>query len=95
MKRALISVSDKTGVIELAKRLIELEVEIVSTGGTYALLRAHNLPVLSVEEVTHFPEMLDGRVKTLHPYVHGGILFKRNNQEHLEVLTNTISNLLI
>ncbi len=86
MKRALISVSDKTGVIELAKRLIELEVEIVSTGGTYALLRAHNLPVLSVEEVTHFPEMLEGRVKTLHPYVHGGILFKRNNQEHLEVL---------
>lgn len=86
MKRALISVSDKTGVIELAKQLIELEVEIVSTGGTYALLRTHNLPVLSVEEVTHFPEMLEGRVKTLHPYVHGGILFKRNNQEHLEVL---------
>lgn len=86
MKRALISVSDKTGVVDLVNELIELDYEIISTGGTYALLRSHEFPVLSVEEITQFPEMFDGRVKTLHPYVHGGILFKRNNQAHLEVL---------
>lgn len=86
MKRALISVSDKTGIIDLVKQLMEFEYEVISTGGTYALLHSQNIPVLSVEEVTHFPEMLEGRVKTLHPTIHGGILFKRNNQEHKEVL---------
>jgi phosphoribosylaminoimidazolecarboxamide formyltransferase/IMP cyclohydrolase len=82
ISRALISVSDKTGVVEFASGLAELGVEILSTGGTARLLRDSGLKVRDVSEVTGFPEMLDGRVKTLHPKVHGGILAVRDNPEH-------------
>ena len=74
IKRALISVSDKTGVVEFAKGLHELGVEIISTGGTLKTIAAAGIPVIPVSEVTGFPEMMDGRVKTLHPKIHGGIL---------------------
>jgi len=80
--RALISVSDKTGVAELAVGLAALGVELLSTGGTAKLLRDHGLTVRDVSDLTGFPEMLDGRVKTLHPKVHGGILAIRSNPEH-------------
>lgn len=88
MRRALISVSDKTGIISLAKELIELGIELVSTGGTYKLLSDEGIPVLPIEEVTHFPEMLDGRVKTLHPMIHGGLLFRRNDKNHVDAIKN-------
>jgi len=76
--RALISVADKTGVIELAKSLIGLDIEVLSTGGTAAALRAAGVPVTDVSAVTEFPEIMAGRVKTLHPKIHGGILARRN-----------------
>lgn len=82
IKRALISVSDKTGVADFAAFLHGKGVELVSTGGTAKLLREHDLPVKDISELTGFPEMLDGRVKTLHPKVHGGLLFVRGNPEH-------------
>lgn len=82
IKRALISVSDKTSLVPFAKALVEAGVEIISTGGTAKTLREHKLPVKDVSEHTGFPEMLDGRVKTLHPRVHGGLLFLRGNPEH-------------
>ncbi|PKM64208.1 MAG: bifunctional phosphoribosylaminoimidazolecarboxamide formyltransferase/inosine monophosphate cyclohydrolase, partial [Firmicutes bacterium HGW-Firmicutes-20] len=88
MKRALISVSDKTGIISLAKELSELGIEIISTGGTYKLIKDAGISVLPIEEVTHFPEMLDGRVKTLHPMIHGGLLFKRNDKNHVDAIKN-------
>ncbi len=80
--RALISVSDKSGLIEFAKKLSEHQIEIISTGGTAKFLRENRLNVRDVSEITEFPEMLDGRVKTLHPKVHGGILAIRDNEEH-------------
>jgi phosphoribosylaminoimidazolecarboxamide formyltransferase / IMP cyclohydrolase len=80
--RALISVSDKQGILELAQALVRHGIEIVSTGGTAKLLRAYGYNVRDVSDFTGFPEMLDGRVKTLHPKVHGGILFMRDNAEH-------------
>ncbi len=80
--RALISVSDKTGLVEFAQRLAEHKIELVSTGGTAKLLREAGLAVKDVSDLTGFPEMLDGRVKTLHPKVHGGILGIRDNVEH-------------
>jgi len=80
--RALVSVSDKTGAVEFARGLASLGVEILSTGGTAKLLRENGLEVRDVAEVTGFPEMLDGRVKTLHPKIHGGILAIRSNPEH-------------
>jgi phosphoribosylaminoimidazolecarboxamide formyltransferase / IMP cyclohydrolase len=83
IKRALISVSDKTGVVEFCERLAEFGIEIISTGGTAKLLRENNLAVKEVSDVTEFPEMLDGRVKTLHPKIHGGILGIRDNENHL------------
>ena len=83
VERALISVTDKTGVLEFAKRLEELGVEILSTGGTARVLKEGGATVKEVSEYTGFPEMLDGRVKTLHPKIHGGILYIRENQEHL------------
>lgn len=83
VKRVLISVSDKTGIVEFARGLHQLDIEIISTGGTSKLLRAENIPVRDVAELTDFPEMMDGRVKTLHPKVHGGILGLRD--EHAEV----------
>jgi phosphoribosylaminoimidazolecarboxamide formyltransferase/IMP cyclohydrolase len=82
ISRALLSVSDKTGVVDFAAGLVELGVEILSTGGTARLLRESGLKIRDVSEVTGFPEMLDGRVKTLHPKVHGGILAVRSDPEH-------------
>ncbi|MCX5711679.1 MAG: bifunctional phosphoribosylaminoimidazolecarboxamide formyltransferase/IMP cyclohydrolase [Candidatus Omnitrophica bacterium] len=86
IKRALISVSDKTGVLELAQELNKLGVEILSTGGTAKMLRDNNIPAKEVSDYTGFPEMLDGRVKTLHPKIHGGLLALRNNPEHMAKL---------
>ncbi|MBL3529904.1 bifunctional phosphoribosylaminoimidazolecarboxamide formyltransferase/IMP cyclohydrolase [Companilactobacillus zhachilii] len=86
MKRALISVSDKTGVVEFAKGLIANGFEIISTGGTYKKLQENGVEVLEIDEVTQFPEILDGRVKTLHPMVHAGLLAKRDNPEHMKTL---------
>jgi phosphoribosylaminoimidazolecarboxamide formyltransferase/IMP cyclohydrolase len=86
IKRALISVSDKQGIIELAKDLHNLGVEILSTGGTAKLFRDHQIPVIEVSDYTGFPEMLDGRVKTLHPKVHGGILGRRDLPEHVAAM---------
>jgi len=84
--RALISVSDKTGVVDLARSLHALGVTLLSTGGTAKLLAEQGLPVTEVAEVTGFPEMLDGRVKTLHPKVHGGLLARRDLPEHMAAL---------
>lgn len=86
MKRALISVSDKTGIVQVANELLELGIEIISTGGTYKLLKDAGISVLPIEEVTDFPEMLDGRVKTLHPMIHGGLLFRRNDKNHVDAI---------
>ncbi|MDR1977348.1 MAG: bifunctional phosphoribosylaminoimidazolecarboxamide formyltransferase/IMP cyclohydrolase [Synergistaceae bacterium] len=86
IKRALISVSDKTGIVEFAGGLSSLGIEIVSTGGTYKALADAGIPVIYISDVTHFPEILDGRVKTLHPAVHGGILARRNDPGHREAL---------
>ena len=82
IKRALLSVTDKTGLVEFAQVLAGFGVELVSTGGTAAALRAAGLPVKDISDLTGFPEMLDGRVKTLHPLVHGGLLYIRGNAEH-------------
>ena len=79
---ALISVSDKTGIVELAQALHAQGIKLLSTGGTAKLLADKGLPVTEVAEMTGFPEMLDGRVKTLHPKVHGGLLAIRGNAEH-------------
>ena len=85
-RRALLSVSDKTGLLEFAQQLLKLDFELVSTGGTKKALEEGGLTVTGVDEVTGFPEMLDGRVKTLHPKIHGGLLAKRDNQEHMQQL---------
>ncbi len=81
IKRALLSVSDKTGIVEFARALSEMGVELISTGGTWRLLNEHGLNVIEVADYTGFPEMMDGRVKTLHPKVHGGILARRGVDE--------------
>jgi len=86
MKRALISVYDKNGVVDFTKFLVEQGIEIISTGGTYNLLKKNNIDVKEVAEVTNAPEMLDGRVKTLHPIIHGGILAIRDNEKHIRTL---------
>src|SRR5215471_16944496 len=86
MPRALLSVSDKTGVVDFARSLAELGWELVSTGGTAKALRAAGLTVRDVSDVTGFPEMMDGRVKTLHPAVHGGLLARRDIPEHMKAL---------
>ncbi|MDD3905943.1 MAG: bifunctional phosphoribosylaminoimidazolecarboxamide formyltransferase/IMP cyclohydrolase [Candidatus Omnitrophica bacterium] len=86
IKRALISVSDKTGLDILAKTLNKFGVEILSTGGTAKAIRALGIPVKDVSEHTGFPEMLDGRVKTLHPMIHGGLLALRENKEHMDIV---------
>jgi phosphoribosylaminoimidazolecarboxamide formyltransferase/IMP cyclohydrolase len=86
IKRALISVSDKKNVVELAKLLASADVEILSTGGTAKLLRENKIPVVEVAEYTNFPEMLGGRVKTLHPRIHGGILGVREDKEHIKTM---------
>ena len=88
IKRALISVSDKTNIIDLARSLKLFNIEILSTGGTAALLSKNNIEVIEVSDYTEFPEMLDGRVKTLHPKIHGGILGIRANPTHEETMKN-------
>lgn len=86
MKRALISVSNKTNIVWCAQKLIECGYTLISTGGTYDTLVDANIEVTSIEDVTHFPEILDGRVKTLHPMIHGGILAKRADENHMKVV---------
>jgi len=81
-KRALISVSDKTGITDFAKELHELGFELISTGGTKKAIQDSGIPVMSVSEVTGFPEILEGRVKTLNPYIHGGLLAKFDEPSH-------------
>lgn len=84
--RALISVSDKTGLVELARALVGYGIDLVSTGGTRKTLSDASLKVLDVADLTGFPEMMDGRVKTLHPAVHGGLLAVRGNRAHVEAM---------
>lgn len=84
--RALISVSDKTGIVEFAKELVNLGIEIISTGGTYKKLKEEGIAAIEISELTGFPECLDGRVKTLHPIVHAGLLAMRSNEEHMKTL---------
>ena len=83
INRALISVSNKDGVVEFARKIHNAGVEIISTGGTMKVLKAAGIPVTYVSDVTGFPEIMDGRVKTLNPYIHGGILAVRDNERHL------------
>src|SRR3977135_925964 len=82
IRSALISVSDKTGIVDCARELQTFNVEIISTGGTAKVLREAGIEVHDVAEVTGFPEMMDGRVKTLHPKIHGGLLGVRENSDH-------------
>jgi phosphoribosylaminoimidazolecarboxamide formyltransferase/IMP cyclohydrolase len=84
MKRALLSVSDKSNIVEFAKSLIGLEYQIISTGGTYKMLKDAGVSAIEIDEVTKFPECFEGRVKTLNPYIHGGILHRRDKQSHLD-----------
>ena len=86
LKRALLSVTDKSGLTEFASFLAQNGVELVSTGGTCSMLAEAGLPVIKVSEVTGFPEIMDGRVKTLHPAIHGGILADKDNPAHLRTL---------
>src|SRR5574340_706333 len=89
IKQALISVSDKSGVLEFAQGLHQLGVKILSTGGTARLFADNGIPVTEVADYTGFPEMLDGRVKTLHPKIHAGILARRDLPEHMEAMDRT------
>ncbi|HEX3022589.1 MAG TPA: bifunctional phosphoribosylaminoimidazolecarboxamide formyltransferase/IMP cyclohydrolase, partial [Lachnospiraceae bacterium] len=86
--RALISVSDKTGIVEFAKELVSIGIEIISTGGTYGKLKEEGIPAIEISELTGFPECLDGRVKTLHPIVHAGLLAMRSKPEHMKQLAD-------
>src|ERR1700752_723116 len=83
IRRAILSVTDKTGLVDFARRLSALGVELISTGGTAKLLRDSGIVVKDISELTGFPKMLDGRVKTLHPKVHGGILHRRDDPKHV------------
>jgi phosphoribosylaminoimidazolecarboxamide formyltransferase/IMP cyclohydrolase len=87
ISRALLSVSQKTGICEFAEFLHKRGIEIISTGGTARLLRKKGIPVVDVSDITHFPEMLDGRVKTLHPVIHGGILYVRGDDQHEKTIS--------
>src|SRR3974390_3874218 len=82
IRRAILSVTDKTGLVEFARKLAALNLELISTGRTAKLLRESGIAVKDISDLTGFPEMLDGRVKTLHPKVHGGILHIRGNEKH-------------
>ncbi len=94
IERAVISVTDKTGIVEFSRRLDKMGVEILSTGGTAKVIREGGVKVKDISEYTGFPEMLDGRVKTLHPKVHGGLLGVRSNPEHVKMMkTHGISNI--
>ena len=86
IRRVLISVTDKTGILDFARALADLGAELISTGGTARMIREAGIPVQDVSDVTGFPEMLDGRVKTLHPKIHGGILAIRGNAEHVNAI---------
>ena len=86
IQRAILSVTDKSGLVEFAQKLREFGVEILSTGGTAGMLREGGVTVQDVSDFTGFPEMLDGRVKTLHPKVHAGILAQRHNPEHMKTM---------
>ncbi len=86
MKRALISVFHKEGIVDFASELKKLGWEIISTGGTYKILKEAGIEVIEVDNVTNFPEILDGRVKTLNPYIHGGLLFKRDDKSHVKTI---------
>jgi len=86
VKRALVSVSDKTGVVKFARSLQDMSVEIISTGGTAAALTQAGIKVIPIEKITGFPEMMDGRVKTLHPKIHGGLLALRDNPQHVRAM---------
>lgn len=86
IKRALLSVSDKTGIVDFSKKLASAGVEIVSTGGTMRALKEAGIPVIHVSDVTGFPEIMDGRVKTLHPAIHGGILAVRDDPLHVRAM---------
>ena len=88
IKRALLSVSDKTGIVEFALGLSSLDIEIISTGGTAKLLKNNNIPVIEVSDYTGYPEMMAGRVKTLNPMVHGGILARRGKDEDVMAANN-------
>ncbi|WP_455538799.1 bifunctional phosphoribosylaminoimidazolecarboxamide formyltransferase/IMP cyclohydrolase [Terrisporobacter sp.] len=85
-KRALVSVTDKTGVVEFCKELNKLGYEVISTGNTFKMLEEKGVKAIQIDEVTKFPEILDGRVKTLNPYIHGGILYKRDDENHVETV---------
>ena len=87
-RRALLSVSDKTGLVAFAEGLVEAGFEILSTGGTARSLREAGIAVTDVSDVTGFPEIMDGRVKTLHPKIHGGLLARRDNDDHLAAMTD-------
>ena len=84
IKRALVSVSDKTGAVQLGQTLHAMGVQILSTGGTARSLQEAEIPVMEVSRYTGFPEMMDGRIKTLHPKIHGALLGKRDNAEHMK-----------
>ncbi|MBL7203627.1 MAG: IMP cyclohydrolase [Desulfobacteraceae bacterium] len=86
IERAIISVTDKKGIVDFATSLSRFDVEILSTGGTAKALRQGGIPVIDISEYTGFPEMMDGRVKTLHPKVHGGLLGLRDNPEHVRMM---------
>ena len=87
IERAIISVTDKTGIADFARSLIGFGVQILSTGGTAEALRNNNIPVVEISDYTGFPEMLDGRVKTLHPRVHGALLGVRDNPDHVRLMS--------
>ena len=84
--RALVSVSDKAGLVPFVNSLVSLGWEIIATGGTMKLLQENGIKVINISEVTGFPEICDGRVKTLHPKVHGGLLARRDDESHLKAL---------
>ncbi|MDA0362314.1 MAG: bifunctional phosphoribosylaminoimidazolecarboxamide formyltransferase/IMP cyclohydrolase, partial [Proteobacteria bacterium] len=88
VRRALISVSDKRGIIELSQSLVGYGIELISTGGTFKVLKSAGLKVTEIDTITGYPEMMDGRVKTLHPNVHGGLLALRDSESHIKVMAD-------
>ena len=89
IKNALISLTDKNKIEIVAKKLKELDINIISTGGTAKYLKSHSIDVIDITEITNFPEILDGRVKSLHPKIFGGILYRRNNENDLKIILNS------
>ncbi|OHD62727.1 MAG: IMP cyclohydrolase [Spirochaetes bacterium RBG_13_51_14] len=94
INKALLSVSDKSGIIDFARELAKFNIQFISTGGTAGILRENGLEIMDVSDYTGYPEMMDGRVKTLHPKIHGGLLGKRSNPEHVrEMKAHNIENI--